>query len=104
MKEIPSIFTPPPYKNKKDYKGGTNDKTRDSHTRDTSVSQSDNYSCTRNLYEEHKNEEDEWYIDPSSIKKDKIDSQSNEKIRKILLLKLISLKVIYLVLFNIENN
>ena len=34
----PSVLTPPPYKNKQDYKGGTNDKTRDSHTRGTSVS------------------------------------------------------------------
>ena len=57
-KKIPSILTPPPYKNNKYYKGGTNDKTCDSHTRETSYSQSDNYSCVRNLYEEHKNEED----------------------------------------------
>ena len=30
----PSVFTPPTYNNKQDYKGGTNDKTRDSHTRE----------------------------------------------------------------------
>ena len=29
----PSVLTPPPYKNKQDYIGGTNDKTHDSHTR-----------------------------------------------------------------------
>ena len=29
-----SVLTPPPYENKQDYKGGTNDKTRDSHTRE----------------------------------------------------------------------
>ena len=57
-------MTPPPYKNKKDYKGGTNDKTRDFHTCETSVSQSDNDGFARNLDEEHKNEEDEEYIDP----------------------------------------
>ena len=34
--------------------GGTNDKTHDSHTRETSDSPSDNGSCARNLYEEHK--------------------------------------------------
>ena len=60
--KIPSILTPPPYKNNKDYKGGTNDKTRDSHTSETSVSRSDNDSCAINLDEEHKNEEDEEYI------------------------------------------
>ena len=28
----PSVLTPPPYKNKQDYKCGTNDKTHDSHS------------------------------------------------------------------------
>ena len=42
-------MTPPPYKNNKDYKCGTNDKTRDSHTHETSVSQSDDDSLSRNL-------------------------------------------------------
>ena len=80
-------MTLPQYKNKQNYKGGTNDKTRDSHTRETSVSQSNNDSCARNLDEEHKNEEYEEYIDPPSIKKYKIDSQSHEEIRKRLLFK-----------------
>ena len=53
--KIPSILTPPPYKNKKDYMGGTNDKTRDSHTCETSVSRSYNDRIARNLDEEHKN-------------------------------------------------
>ena len=53
---IPSILNPPPYKNKKDYKGGTNDKTHHSRTRETSVSRSDNNSCARNLDEEQNNE------------------------------------------------
>ena len=57
-KTNPSILTPPPYKNKKDYKGGTNDETRDSHTRETSDSPIDTDSCERNLDEEHKNKED----------------------------------------------
>ena len=56
-KKIPSILTPPPYINKKDYRGGTNDNTHDSDTRDTSVSLSDDDSFARNLDEEHKNEE-----------------------------------------------
>ena len=57
-------MTPPQYKNKKDYNGGTNDKARDSHTRETSDYPSDPDSCARNLDEEHKNEEDYDYIDP----------------------------------------
>ena len=48
-KKIPSVLTSPPYKNKQDYKGGTNDKTRDSHTHETSVSLSDGDSLARNL-------------------------------------------------------
>ena len=55
-KKLSSILTPPPYKNKKDYKGGTNDKSRDSHTRETSDSPSNNDSCARNLDKEHKTE------------------------------------------------
>ena len=73
---IPSILTPPPYENKKDYKDGTNDKTRDSHTREISDSPSDT-DIARNLYEEYKNKEGEDYIDPPSKKKDKIYSQSH---------------------------
>ena len=45
----PSVLTPHTYKNKQDYKSGTNDKTRDSHTRETSVSRSDDDSFVRNL-------------------------------------------------------
>ena len=67
--KILSILTLPPYTNKQDYKGSTNDKTRDSHTRETSDSPSDPDSCARNLDEEHKNEEDDDYIDPPSKKK-----------------------------------
>ena len=96
-------MTPPPYTNKKDYKGDTNDKTRDAHTRETSDSPSDNVSCARNLHEEHKNKEDENYNYPPSKKKDKIDSQSHEEIRKRLLLKK-TIKVINLVMFDIYNH
>ena len=49
-----SVLTPPPYKNKQDYRGGTNDKTNDSHTRETSVSRSDHDSLARNLDVENK--------------------------------------------------
>ena len=45
-----------------------NDNTRDPLTRETSDSPSDTDSCARNLDEEHKNEEDEDYIDPWSKK------------------------------------
>ena len=78
-------MTPPPYKNKQDYKGRTNDKTDDSHTRETSVSRSDGDSLSRNLDSENKNTEDDEYNDHLSMKKDKIDSQSHDKIRKRLL-------------------
>ena len=49
--KIPLILNTPPYENKKDYKGGTNDKTRNSHSRETSDSPSDNDSCARDLDE-----------------------------------------------------
>ena len=49
--KIPSILTPPLYTNKQDYKGGTNYKTRDSHTSETSDYPSDTDSCERNLDE-----------------------------------------------------
>ena len=75
-------MNPTTYKNKQDYKGGTNDKTRDSHTRETSVSRSDDDSLAINLDSENKIKEEDEYIDHPSIKKDKIDSQSNEEIRK----------------------
>ena len=42
-------ITSPPYTNKQDYKGGTNDKTRDSLTRETGDYQSETDSCSRNL-------------------------------------------------------
>ena len=54
---------PPPYKNKQDYDGGTNDKTRESD--DYS---SDTDGCKRNLDDEHKNEEYKEYIQPPSEK------------------------------------
>ena len=58
-------LTPPPYNNKQDYNGGTQDKTIDYN----------------------KNVEDYEYIDNPSIKNDKINSQSHENIRNRLLLK-----------------
>ena len=67
MTPHPSGLTPPPYKNKQDYKGGTNDKTHDSHTHDSGVSKSDDASVTRNLDAENKNAEDDEYIDGWSI-------------------------------------
>ena len=51
-------LTPPPNTNKQDHACGTNDKTRDSQTCETSDSLSENDSCAINLDEEHKNEED----------------------------------------------
>ena len=51
----PSVLTPPPYKNKQDYEGGTNDKTHYSHTRESGVSRSYDASLARNLDAENKN-------------------------------------------------
>ena len=62
-------LTPPPNTNKQDYAGGTNDKTRDSLTRETGDSPSDTDSSARNLDEEHKYEEDKNYIYPPYFKK-----------------------------------
>ena len=62
--KIPVKLTPPTYKNKKDYKGGTNDKTRDSLTRETIDYPINTDICARKIDEEHKNEEDDDYIDP----------------------------------------
>ena len=59
-------LTPPPNTNKQDYAGVTNDKTRDSQTRESGYSRSDTDGCARKLDEEHKNEEDDDYIDPPS--------------------------------------
>ena len=73
-----SGLTPPPYKNKRDYKGSTNDKTNDSHTPDSGVSRSDDSSVARNLDEENKNAQDDEYIDHPPIKNDRINYQSHE--------------------------
>ena len=56
-------LTSPPYINKQDYVDDTNDKTRDSQTLESEYSQSDTDSYAINIYEEHKNEEDDDYID-----------------------------------------
>ena len=42
-------LTPPPNTNKQDYSGGTNDKTRDSQTRESEDYRSDTYGCARNM-------------------------------------------------------
>ena len=63
MTPHPSVLTPHPYKNKQDYKNGTNDKTHDSHTRETGVSRIDDASLAIKLDAENKNTEDYEYID-----------------------------------------
>ena len=83
----PSVLTPPPYKNKQDYKGGTNDKTHYSHTRETGVSRSDDDSLARNLDTENKNTEDDEYIDHLSIKMIKLILNHMKKSEKYSYLK-----------------
>ena len=93
-----------PYTNKQDYVGGTNDKTRDSQTRNSEDFLSDTDGCARNLDGKHKNEEDEDYIDLPFKKKDIIESKLQGKVRNRLLSKNISFKVIKAVMFNIDNH
>ena len=57
-------LAPPPNTNKKGCGGGTNDKARDSQTREYRDSRSDTDGCARNLHEEHKNGEIDDYIEP----------------------------------------
>ena len=64
----PSIKTPPPYNNKRDYKGDTLDKTLDSHTHDSYVLKKDNASLKRKLDKEINNAEDDEYIDDPTLK------------------------------------
>ena len=68
-KKINVELTPPPNTNNQDYAGGTNDKTRDYHTRESENSRSDTDGCATNIDEEHKNEEYDNYIDPPFKKK-----------------------------------
>ena len=68
-KKIHVELKPPPNTNNQDYAGGTNDNTRDSQTRETGDSWSETDSCARNIDEEHRNEEDNDYIDPPFKKK-----------------------------------
>ena len=79
MTPHPSGLNPPTYKNKQDYKGGTNYETYDFHTHESGVSRSDDASLARNLDAENNNTEDDEYIDHPSTKNDRIDSQSHKK-------------------------
>ena len=79
--------TPPTNTNKQDYAGSKNDKTRDSQTRESGDSRSETDGSARNLDEGHKNEEDDYYIDPTSLKKDKTVLKLQEGIRNRLLSK-----------------
>ena len=62
--ELNLKLTPPPYTNKHEYVGGANEKTRDSQTCESDDSPIDTYGCAINIDDEHKNEEDDNYIDP----------------------------------------
>ena len=66
---------PPPCKNKQDYVGGTNYKTReyDAYPSDTD-------GCARNLDDENKKEEDDEYIEPPSEENYIIKSKISEGI------------------------
>ena len=78
---------PPMNTNKQDYAGGLNYKTRGSQTRETGYSRSETDGCAINIDEEHKNEEDDDYIDPLSLKIYIIESKLQEEVRNRLLSK-----------------
>ena len=59
----PSVLTLPPYNNKRDYKGDTQEKTLDSHSLDSDVFFKDDASFKINLDKEINNSEDDEYID-----------------------------------------
>ena len=69
--------TPPPFKNKEDYIGVTNEKTRESYD-----SPSDTDGCAIHLGYKHKNEEDEEYIETPPEENDSIKSEISEGITK----------------------
>ena len=69
-----SLKTPPPFNNKRDYKGDTHNKTLDSSTKDTNVKKNDD-SLKRNLDKETKNADDDEYIDNEPLQIDNIKSQ-----------------------------
>ena len=75
----PSLKTPPPYKNKREYKGDTLDKTLDSHTHDSDFFFKDDSIFKRNLNKEINNAEDDEYIDDPPLQNFNINSQSHEK-------------------------
>ena len=58
----PSLKNPPPYNNKRDYKGDTQDKTLDSRTKYTDVLKQNDDSLKINLDKETKNADDDEYI------------------------------------------
>ena len=55
-KKLNLKLIPPPYKNKHEYVGGTNEKACDSHTRESGDYPIDTYGCARNIDDEYKNE------------------------------------------------
>ena len=61
-------ITPPLNTNKHEYVGGTNEKTHDYQTCESDDFPSDTDSCAIHLDDEHKNEEDDDYIEPPSKK------------------------------------
>ena len=96
----PSLKTTPPYNNKRYYKGDILYKTLDSHTHDSDVLKKDDASLEINLDKEINNAEDDEYIDDPPLQKFNINSQSHENIRKRLLLKRFTMKIIDLILSN----
>ena len=57
------MIKPPPFKNKEDYIGDTNEKTRGSD-----YYPSETYGCVRNLDKEHENEDYEEFSEDNSEK------------------------------------
>ena len=93
----PALKTPPPYNKKRHYKGDTLEKTLDSRTHDSDVKKNDD-RLKINLQKEIKNSEDDEYIDNPPLQNFNINSQAHENIRKRLLLKRFTIKIIDLIL------
>ena len=96
-------LTPPPNTNKQDNAGGKNDNTHNSQTRESGDSRSETDGSAINIHEEHKNEEDDDYIDPPYLKKIELNRSYKNK-SGIGYFQKNSFKVIKAVMFNIDKH
>ena len=94
----PLLNTPPPFDNKRDYKGDTHDETPDSSTKYTNVLKKDYANLKRNLDKETKTANDDEYVDYEPLKFENIKSQTQENLINRLLSKRFTKKLTDLML------